>query len=107
MSARYEYVDFDEGNLFEVEPRIERKDLETRFAGLKDGLMGSLLEETQTIDLHPRLKQAANEAAGLAWTTEFPLLVFPTLLDELARREKLRFGRQQRIRAQTEHLMPV
>lgn len=107
MSARFNNLDFDEGNPFELEPKFERKEVETRFAGLKDDLLDSLLDETQTIDLHPRLKHAANEAAGIAWTTEFPLLVFPTLLDEFARREKVRHGTQQKIRARTEHLMPV
>ena len=41
---------------------------------------------SRTVGLPGRLKQAANEAAGLAWTTEFPLLVFPGLFAEFARR---------------------
>ena len=107
MSARFTSLDFEYGDQFELEPRFERQELEDRFAGLKDELLGGLLDETQTLDLHPRFKQAANEAAGLAWTTEYPLLVFPTLFDELARRERARQNRQQQILAQTEHLMSV
>ena len=107
MSARFTSLDFEYGDEFELEPRYERQELEDRFAGLKDELLGSLLGETQTLDLHPRFKQAANEAAGLAWTTEYPLLVFPALFDELARRERARQNRQQQILAQTEHLMSV
>ena len=107
MSARLNTLEFDEGDPFAVEPRFERKEVETRFAGLKNQLLAGVLDETQTVDLHPRLKQAANEAAGVAWTTEFPLLVFPALFEEFARRERTRHSRQQIIRARTEHLMPV
>ena len=107
MSARFKKLEFDEGDPFAVEPRFERKDVEARFAGLKNELLGSALDETQTVDLHSRLKQAANEAAGVAWTTEFPLLVFPALFEEFARRERTRHSRQQIIRARTDHLMSV
>lgn len=107
MSARFTSLDFEYGDQFDLEPRFERQELETRFAGLKDELLASLIEETQILDLHPRFKQAANEAAGVAWTTEYPLLVFPALFDEFARRERTRQNRQQQILAQTEHLMTV
>lgn len=105
MSARLTRYDFDAGNAFELRPRFEKQELETRFAGLKDELLGDAIEETETLELHPRLKHAANEAAGLAWTTEFPLLVFPTLFDELAKRERARQSRQRQIRARTETLI--
>src|SRR5687767_8877597 len=101
MSARYANLDFDEGGRFDVEPRFEREELKARFNGLKDNLLEDVLIETQTLELHPRLKHAANEAAGLAWTTEFPLLVFPQLFNEFAQRERVRHTRQQSIRAQT------
>jgi hypothetical protein len=107
MSARLTNLDFDEGSRFDLEPRFERQELEARFNGLKDNLLEDVLIETETLELHPRLKHAANEAAGLAWTTEFPLLVFPTLFDEFAQRERARLNRQQKIRARTEHLMSV
>ena len=106
MSARYNVV-FDEGSAFEVNPRFGRKELEGPFNTLKEELTDELLAETETIELHARLEQAANEAAGIAWTTEFPLLVFPALFEEMARRERARLSTQQRIRARTEHLMPV
>ena len=105
MSAKLTRFDFDEGDEFELPPRFEKQELETRFNGLKDELLGELLDGTETLDLHPRLKQAANEAAGIAWTTEFPLLVFPALLDELAKRERSRQNRQRQILAKTEHLI--
>ena len=112
MSARYNdrLGSFDEGPRFDLEPqferfeRSEREEVEARFNGLKDGLLEDVLVETETLALHPRLKHAANEAAGLAWTTEFPLLVFPELFDEFAQRERVRHTRQQKIRARTQHL---
>ena len=107
MSARLTRFDFDQGDAFELPPRFERREVETRFAELKEELLNELLEETETIELHPRFKQAANEAAGLAWMTEFPLLVFPALFDEIAKRERARQHRQRQILAQTEHLQPV
>jgi hypothetical protein len=107
MSARFNNVDFDEGGRFEVEPRFEREEVEARFNGLKGNLLEEALGGTQTLELQPRLKHAANEAAGLAWTTEFPLLVFPNLFDEFAQRERVRLGRQQKISARSQHLMPV
>jgi hypothetical protein len=75
------------------------------FAELKEEMLEELLDETDTLELHARFKQAANEAAGIAWTTEFPLLVFPALLEEFSKRERARQSRQQRILARTEHLI--
>jgi hypothetical protein len=107
MSARLTRFDFDQGDAFELPPRFERRELETRFADLKDELLNELLDETETLDLHPRFKQAANEAAGLAWMTEFPLLVYPELFGEIAKRERANQSRQRQILAKTNHLQPV
>ena len=107
MSARLTRFDFDQGDAFELPPRFERRELETRFADMKDELLNELLEETETLDLHPRFKQAANEAAGLAWMTEFPLLVYPELFGEIAKRERVNQHRQRQILAKTDHLQPV
>ena len=105
MSARLTSFDFDQGDEFDLHPRFERQELEARFAELKEELLSGALDQTETLELQPRFKQAANEAAGLAWATEFPLLVFPALFEELARRERTRLTRQQQILAKTEHLL--
>jgi hypothetical protein len=105
MSATLTNFDFDPGDGFELFPTIERGVLESHFAELKDELLETLLSDTETLSLQPRLEFAANEAAALAWTTEYPLLVFPALLDEFARRERVRDNRQQQIRARSEKLM--
>lgn len=106
MSAKLTYVGFADPGGFETEPGYGlRAELKERFALLQDALVGGELAETQTVGLHPRIKQAANEAAGLAWTTGFPLLVFPALFAEFTQRERLREDRQQRILARSQDLM--
>jgi len=105
MSARLTRFDFDEGDEFELTPRFEGAELAEKFAALKGRLLGSLLEETETVALFARYKLAANEAASLAWTTEFPLLVYPGLLEELARRERAHENRQREIHMRTEQLL--
>jgi hypothetical protein len=105
MSARLATVKFDNVPDFDVAPRFERQAVEERFAELKDILLDELLDQTEVAGLKTRIELAANEAAGLAFTTEFPLLVFPALLEELTRRERTRSVRQQKIIAETEALL--
>lgn len=105
MSARIARIDFDEWSDFEIEPRVAKQKVEETFAELKDSLLDELLAQTEVVGLEPRLELAANEAAGLAWSTEYPLLVFPELLDEFAVRERKRNLRQQQIIAETEALL--
>lgn len=105
MSARYAEVVFDPEDEFNLAVRFEREALAEKFADLKDELLGGYIEDLDNLPLQARLKHVANEAAGLAWTTEFPLLVFPALFDELAKRERVRAGRQERIIAKTEDLL--
>jgi hypothetical protein len=105
MNTTLTNLDFETGDAFELFPTIERGVLEGQFADLKDGLLETELADAATVALHPRLELAANEAAALAWTTEYPLLVFPALFDEFARRERVRSDKQQRILAKSERLM--
>ncbi len=98
-------VDFEVGNDFELYPTFERAELHARFAELKGSLVGALLDDNETLALQSGLESAANEAAALAWTTDYPLLVFPVLLDEYARRERVRQTRQLRIQARSQKLM--
>ncbi len=90
---------------FEVAPTYRRAALEREFARLREGVLAEELSETGSVRLHRRLKQTANEAAGISWTTGFPLLVFPALFNELARRERTREARQRRILARSEMLL--
>ena len=105
MSAKITRVEFAPNSEFELAPKYERELVEARFGELKEGLLDELISETETLPLHKRFEHAANEAAGLAWTTDFPLLVFPGLFDELTRNERAKATRQERIRARSEMLM--
>ena len=95
---------FDPDTEFEA-PLLEGEPLKQTFAGLQDALVNESLEATETLALHAPLKQAANEAAGLAWTTAYPLLVFPTLFTEKAERARQQEDRAQRIKARSEDLL--
>jgi hypothetical protein len=55
---------------------------ETEFERLKTRLLERELAATTTPELGGPVRQAANEAAALAWETLFPLLVFPVLFEE-------------------------
>lgn len=61
---------------------------------LKDRLLRELLRETPKPQLNPLLRRAANEATALAWTTPYPLLVLPVLLEEKAE-DARRYARHQ------------
>src|SRR4051812_8128675 len=68
-----------------------------RFSELQNALLGREVEETVQLPLKPLLKLAANEAAGLGWTTGYPLLVFPVLFAEKVRSLRLQTTRQEGI----------
>lgn len=91
---------FDPDTEFEAE-LLAGEPLRETFATLQESLVNETLDATDTLALHAPLKQAANEAAGLAWTTQYPLLVFPTLFYEKAQRVREREDRAGRIKAQT------
>jgi hypothetical protein len=78
---------------------------ETELDRLKARLLQELLDETPDEEAYAHLRRAANEAAGLAWFTPFPLLFFPVLLEEKAR-AALRQGAKQRcVRDRSESLL--
>src|ERR1051325_12034887 len=95
---------FDPDTEFEAEV-LRGEPLQRAFAGLQDALVNETLVETETLSLHAPVKQAANEAAGLAWTTGFPLLVFPTLFQEKVERARRQQDRAERIKAPTADLL--
>jgi len=99
---------------FEPETRFEvgavapvpfRGELETDLEQLKARLLKPLLNETADPKQSTPLRQAANEAAGLAWFTPFPLLFFPALLEEKVYAAQRQEARQRQIRKQTEGLL--
>jgi hypothetical protein len=75
-----------------------RGPIETRLEQLKHSLLQPVLRGTPNSELHSRLNWAAREAAGLAWLTPFPLLVFPALFEEKVTAARKYWAKQQKIR---------
>ena len=78
---------------------------ETELDSLKQRLLLRLLSETPEPAFNASIRQAANDAAALAWTTSHPLLVFPVLLEEKAATARRQTLRQERIRDHSRDLM--
>jgi hypothetical protein len=78
---------------------------ETELDRLKARLLQEWLAQTADEQLYAPLRRAANEAAGLAWFTPFPLLFFPSLLEEKARTALRQGARQRYIRDRSEGLL--
>jgi hypothetical protein len=78
---------------------------ETELDRLKARLLCELLKSTADAELYSPLRRAANDAAAVAWTTCFPLLVFPTLLEEKAREARQHHNRQRTVLARSRRLM--
>lgn len=57
---------------------------DTELELLKERLLRARLTAVTEPEVNTRLRRAANDAAALAWATQFPLLVFPALFEEKA-----------------------
>ena len=93
---------------FELAPQFAqpfRAVQETEFEKLKYRLLRRLLDDAVQPDLNAPLRRAANDAAALAWTTAFPLLVFPALLEEKAKRAEAQLKKQNQIRLRSEAIL--
>jgi len=93
---------------FEVNPAPAapfRAVLENEFERLNAKLLRERLADARTARLGGELRRAANEAAGLAWATAFPLLFFPALFEEKVRVAEKRVARQEMIRVETRELV--
>ena len=91
---------FESPTRFDVTPAAGppfRGTLETELDRLKGRLLLETLEKTGNADVYALLRRAANDAAALAWTTQFPLLVFPALLEEKAQEARRQYDRQQHV----------
>jgi hypothetical protein len=102
MSTKYRKLpaQFAPETRFEVAPvpaAPSRGPVEIELDRLKDGLLQRLLEETEDSRLKPLFRRAATEASALAWTTAYPLLVLPMLLEEKAEAARFYAERQARI----------
>lgn len=89
MKANYRRVPtrFGPETRFEVKPVPAapfRAVQENRFERLKSVLLEARLEVLLDPTFNSYVRNAANEAAALAWVTPYPLLVFPALFEEKA-----------------------
>jgi hypothetical protein len=71
---------------------------ETEIERLKRRLLRETLETATKTELYAPLRHAANEAAALAWTTPFPLLVLPVLFEEKVQEARRYIEHQQAVR---------
>ena len=111
MNADFKQVptEFGPETRFEVRPvpapfRVVQED---RFERLKNELLRERLGNVQNTEAGSHLRQAANEAAALAWVTPFPLLVFPVLFEEKSAAALLMASRQRRVRERSRALLGV
>ena len=72
---------------------------------LKTRLLSPLLTAPEEAELNTALRRAANDAASAAWFTPFPLLFFPTLLEEKAASARRQVKRQQEVRKRSQGLL--
>jgi hypothetical protein len=89
MKANYRRVPtrFGPETRFDVKPvpaAPYRAVQENRFERLKSILLDARLEELLDPTFNSYVRNAANDAAALAWVTPYPLLVFPGLFEEKA-----------------------
>jgi len=71
------------------------------FTQLKHKLLQEQLAQETDPELRLWLERAADESAAVAWTTPYPLLVWPELLEEASRTARDRVERQRVIRERT------
>jgi hypothetical protein len=86
-------------------PVPRRGAAEDELEQLKARLLRPLLVRVEDPGLNMALRRAANEAASVAWFTPFPLLFFPTLLEEKAAKARRQQERQREIRERTQGLL--
>jgi hypothetical protein len=99
---------FEPETRFEIDPLAAvpaRGPGENELEQLKARLLRPLLAPAAEPELNTALQRAANEAASAAWFTPFPLLFFPTLLEEKAAGVRRQLERQREIREQTQGLL--
>ena len=90
---------------FEVPTLNFRAVQATRFDRLQERLLQEAIATLADPVLNSGLRQAANDAAALAWGTELPLLFFPELFAEKIRAARRQGRRQQEVHRRSTPLM--
>jgi len=86
----------------DLAPVPHRGELEKKLEQLKARLLKPVIRTAANPAYEVPLRLAANEAAGLAWFTPFPLLFFPALFEEKITAAQRQQARQREILEQTE-----
>lgn len=89
---------------FEVSPLPAvpfRATCATELERLKERLLRQALAAAEDAEIFAPVRRAANEAAALAWTTPFPLLVLPELFEEKQLAARRHVARQRKVRARS------
>jgi hypothetical protein len=112
MNTKYRALatEFGPVTRFEVTPTPTapfRAVQESRFELLKTALTAERLQSLATAGYYASVRRAANEAAALAWTTPYPLLVFPALFEEKVDSAQLVAARQKDVLKRSRELLAV
>ena len=98
-------AEFDAETRFELQPMDAFRAIhENEFERLKARLL-TIRQQEAGAKWEAPLRDAANEAAALAWTTPAPLLVFPVLFEEKAATAVLQNRRQAEILKKSRELL--
>ena len=81
-----------------------RRERAVQLEDLKSRLLRRHVMYAPDLELIPAIRRAAHDAASVAWFTPWPLLVFPTLLDEKVESAKHAALVQERIWLQSREL---
>jgi hypothetical protein len=94
---------------FKVRPASHRlaKGEAGEFERLKERLLSEELNGAPNPKAGPALRRAAMEAAAVAWTTPYPLLVFPELVWEKAAAANSYIERQETVLRRSKSLLTM
>jgi hypothetical protein len=110
MNANYRVVPtrFGPETRFEVKPAPAnpfRALQDTELERLKNRLLALALNRLAEPRANNYVRRAANDAAALAWTTGYPLLLFPVLFEEKTETALIQADRQETVRRRSEQML--
>ena len=105
-TTKYIKPRFEPDVRFNLDPLPFRATETTELEELKLRLLRQLLADATNNLENTMLRRAANDAASLAWLTKYPLLVFPTLLEEKAKTALLQARKQAHVTQRSAELLP-
>ena len=95
---------------FELSPKVvslSDQEAQQAFHQLQARLVQPVLTEADDPTTQRQLRLAANEAAAVAWTTPYPLLLLPVLLEEKTEEARRYLQRQEEVHDSNSVLAPT